>query len=204
MHDTAVAGAPFQHPGEAILLEGHLRIKGVVRYLRRFGGHVVFKRHLDDRIRLATGCPARDRRWRRRHVRIITLWSAGIDPCRNRRDLLGRQAAVVPELPETRIRRPGRHLTRGYLAPDCFRPGAHLVVSQQRHRRDFARAMTGHTFGVDDRRDILCERRCRRRSPSLRSGRCCCDDRQPQIQHPHRMFHANPSSDTCRTRAIRS
>ena len=45
----------------------------------------------------------------------------------------------------------------GDLLADGARPRAHLLVADERHRRDLARAMTGDAIRVQNRRDVTRE-----------------------------------------------
>src|SRR5262249_33806579 len=68
-----------------------------------------------------------------------------------------RQTAVICELAIARIGMPGRHLPCEDLLADGFGPGPRRLISQQRHWRGLARAMTFDATPVEDRRDIFVE-----------------------------------------------
>ena len=85
---------------------------------------------------------------------------AGVDPADDGVDLLVAQRRVVDELldADRLVEMPRRHLARGHARPDRARPRPRVVVGDQRHRADAARAMAHLTLVLEDRRDVLAER----------------------------------------------
>ena len=70
-----------------------------------------------------------------------------------------RQAALVGELPVGLVGVPRRHDAGDDLVADVLRVRPRVLVGEERHRRDFARPVTARAVLVEDRRDILRERR---------------------------------------------
>ena len=66
---------------------------------------------------------------------------------------------------------PRRHLAGHHLVLDRARPGPHVLVGDERHRRDLAGPMADDAVLVEDRRDVLRERR---RLRPRRRGRADC------------------------------
>ena len=98
---------------------------------------------------------------RRRHIRRITHRRARIHPLGNGGDLLVGQRGIVLELrdADVLVDVPRRHLTIGHPLPNRSRPGPHVLVRQQRHRRDRTGTMAGLTRALQDGRHILREGR---------------------------------------------
>ena len=108
------------------------------------------------------GCPdlpAFGKLGRGRQVLGIARGSAGVSPGDERFFITFAQAAVIRENASFRIGVPGRHQPARHFLADRLGPGPRLLVSQQRHGRDFALAMTTHAVFVKDRCDILGKRR---------------------------------------------
>ena len=88
----------------------------------------------------------------------------------DRVDLLVAERHVVLELlhADARVDVPRRHLPRGDALLDGARPRTGVLVGDERHRRDRVRLMALLALGLEDRRDVLRERRrfgCRSRRP---------------------------------------
>src|SRR2546428_2401015 len=99
-------------------------------------------------------------RARRRHIRRIVHRRARIHPLGDGGDLLGRQRGIVLELrdADVLVDVPRRHLTIGDLLPNRSRPGPHVLVGQQRHRRNRTGTMAGLTRALQDGRYVLRKR----------------------------------------------
>ena len=103
---------------------------------------------------------------RRRHVGRIAPRRAGIDPLGDQRDLLPAERDVVLEAldADVLLDEPGRHAlgivvgARG-LVLDGPRPGPHVLVGRQGHRRAALGPVAGLARPLQDRRHVLRERR---------------------------------------------
>src|SRR5882672_3979938 len=62
-----------------------------------------------------------------------------------------------------RVCEPRRHLAFGHDFANRLGPGAHVFVAQQRHRSDFARAMTYCAVLIQNRSNVFSESDGRRR-----------------------------------------
>src|SRR5438093_4030761 len=114
----------------------------------------------DDDIRLANlPCKRIGELARRWHVGGISLRSAGVGPLDERRDFLIGYGDVIIKLPDTHVLvdEPRRHLSGHDFRLDRLRPRPRLFISQQRHRRNRAFAVTGLAMLLEDRRDVLRE-----------------------------------------------
>ena len=133
------------------------------------------RRRLDDEVRRADRpFVAVGELQRRRHVGGIALRRTAVRPLGDPRDFLVAQRDVVLVMlnADALLDVPRRH--RALLAADAGatldrrRIGPHLLVGQQRHRRQRVGAMTVLTTALENRRDVLGERhpRCHRRLSS--------------------------------------
>ena len=120
--------------------------------------HLVLHRHLEHHV----GCadmPALCELGQRRQLRRAAFARAARHPGRDRVDLRLRQAQVVAEFPVTPVGVPRRHLARRHLLVNRTRPGPGLAEGDERHRRHLALPVAGDALLVEDRRDVLAERR---------------------------------------------
>src|SRR5260370_13202629 len=62
---------------------------------------------------------------------------------------------VIREMPNLRVREPGRHLPRCYCGLDRLRPGTRVPITNQRHRGDLPRPMTGLTVFLENRKYVF-------------------------------------------------
>ena len=162
------------------------------------GRHGLFA-GLDDDVRrsvaVALGLPVQRvvDRFRRRHIGRVAFDGALIDPLDDRVDLVVGKRHVVLEVlnPDAAVDVPRRHLTRRHSRPNGFRPRPRVLESHQRHRRNRSRLMARLTPGLEDRRDVLCERDGLG-GFSGRSG----DGQEPAHEkstYPHRQFRSDHS-----------
>src|SRR5205814_5778737 len=98
---------------------------------------------------------------RRRHILRVAERRTAINPLSDRSDLVVTQRHVVLELldADRLVDVPRRHLSRRHALLDRPRPRTRLFVSKERHRRNRSRTMTVLTFCLEDRGNVLCERR---------------------------------------------
>src|SRR5262249_19834065 len=156
MDDCGVARPQLDGSDPAVIIERHRSIE-ILHGNLALGGNLVFNGHGDYHVRLAEGPPLSEpgQRW---EVLVIAFRATCIDPGHNSVDLILRKTAVVPELERgRRAGKPWRHRVRGDLLADVSRPGPDLLVRHQRHRRGFARPVTGSAFVEDDRSYVFCE-----------------------------------------------
>ena len=96
---------------------------------------------------------------RNRHVRHVASRRPIVDPGGDRVDLGLCETCVVLVGAHTGIGAPGRHLSRQHLRFHGTRPGTRVGVGNQRHRRQVVRPVTGDAVFIQDRRNVLGERR---------------------------------------------
>ena len=127
--------------------------------IRRFavGGHLPRDRKLDHVVRLGPGrmAPARIGEPRRFRRHAVSLRRPGVDPRHNGRDLVVCQTDVVGEGPVPGIGEPRRHLSRCHFRLDRPRPGAHILVRQERHRRHLIWSMAARAVLKQNRTNPL-------------------------------------------------
>ena len=154
--DRAIAGTQFEDLGEAIFLEGNLRVEHLhTEFALR--GDVELDGHFEDHVRLAADRPSLGKLRYRRQVGVVTTRRTSVGPSRDRVDLRLRQAGVVPHFQSLVVRAPRRHFTTDDFVLDRARPGPHILVRQQRHRCHFTWPMTLRAVVVNDRCDVLGE-----------------------------------------------
>ena len=156
------------------------------------GGHRERLEHREDQIGLADG-PALGELGHLGQVGVVAARRSAVDPRRDQVDLVLRQAHVVLVGAHAGIGAPRGHLARDDLRLDGARPGADVVVGDQRHRREVVRPVAGHAALVEDRRHVGGERR----DPLRRLG---TGRHRPQQQRRHahagrrlRYSHQSPS-----------
>ena len=159
-------------------------VPDVLRHRRH--GEVV---RLDDQVRLFLAERRREvpalivgpLLWRR-HVLRVALRRAGVDPADDRVDLIVGERSVVLELLDADgpIDLPRRHLAVADARLDRARPRPRLGEGHERHRRHRVGPVTGLALLLEDRRDVLGERR------RLRGvgGRGRARQHQRRAQHP--------------------
>ena len=143
----------------AVLVQIEVRYY-VAEYVRAYGGYgKVRKSHNQIGLAVLPGVGIRELA-QRRHIGRVSPWRPRIDPLDDRGDLLVRQRRIVLELLDTdpAIEVPRRHHARGDAIPDRPCPGPHLLIGDQRHRRDLVGPMTGDARPLEDRRHISRER----------------------------------------------
>ena len=101
-------------------------------------------------------------------ARLLVPDAQALELAHQRVDLAVAQAEVVAEGAVRRIGVPWRHRARAHPLFDRTRPGPHVAVGEERHRRDFARTMAAGAFGEHDRRDVT--RECRHGHVRGRTG----------------------------------
>jgi hypothetical protein len=153
----AVSRANLSGDQPSVFLEvrGNLEVLVVDRAVRR---DVELGRHLENHVRLSD-LPSVGERGQRRQLRRIALTRVGIHPLHDRVDLRLRQAPIVLERAMLLIGKPRRHRPRADLVADRPGPRPHVLEGDERHRRDFAWPMACHALAVQNRRDVLAERR---------------------------------------------
>ena len=107
----------------------------------------------------ACRCPAVGEIRARRQIRGVALRRAARDPAGDEVFLRGRQPPLVDERAVRRVGVPRRHAALGDAPADGLRPRPRLGVGQERHRREFAGPVAARAVGVENRRDVLRERR---------------------------------------------
>ena len=136
---------------------------------------------------------------RRRQVAGDAFRRAGRHPAGNRVLLRVRQPAVVFELADAGGRVPRRHAAGPDARGDRPRPGAHLGVVHERHRRDLPGAMAGGAVGVENRRHVLAVGGGPRRRRGLRRQQ----DRRGQTEHrKHPERQASPAHRAASNRRV--
>ena len=95
-----------------------------------------------------------------RHGRVlgVAFFGAVIGPGGEGRDLIGGKGAVVGEFAVLGVGKPGRHLAKHDGLLDGASPGAGLLIGEERHAADLARAVTLLAAGLEDREDVFVER----------------------------------------------
>jgi hypothetical protein len=121
------------------------------------GREIVGVRHFHDQVRLPH-LPIRDRRWRGTESRGIALHSPLLDPPPDRLDLGAAQPPLADEAAVPGLRQPWRHDAFRRHLGNPLRPRLHVVVRQQRERRDLPRPMAGTAPLHDDRSHMPGER----------------------------------------------
>ena len=137
-------------------------------------------RHFDHHVGL--DLPTLRESQRRGLVLGVAFGRAVVGPRGDHFDLFGAQAPVIGEVAILRIGEPGRHFLRDHGRLERLGPGTRFRVSQQRHRRDFTRAMAFLAVLLQDRQDVLIE--CH----IVRSGQRCHSQkttRNRNAQNPH-------------------
>jgi hypothetical protein len=132
--------------------------------MKNAGRNIEGRGHLDNRIRRAVLelMPAVGKGRQGWRDGIAALRRARIDPRDDRRNLRVGQTAVIGELmTESGICEPWGHLVIRDPRFDGARPWSRVLKGDQRHRRDLAWPVTGHTPAVENRRDITIEGRRR-------------------------------------------
>ena len=129
----------------------------LVRHLA-LGRHVERLCHLEHHVWRPDLPPVDECRRRGQLVEVATR-GPGVDPLHDGVALGVGQPSLIPELSDRGVGVPRRHLPRQDLVLDGAAPGSRLLVGHQRHRRHLARAMAGDTVLVQDRRDVVGERR---------------------------------------------
>ena len=160
MDDLRVARLDLHRLDPAILVELHFRELidppvGTVRVHRE----VVRRRHLQIRLADEPVGVGRERQ-RRRHVGGIALRRAGLDPPRDRRDLVVSERSIVLVVtdPDGLVEMPRRHVAVDDALLDRARPRPNFVVRRQRHRDRRAGMVARLTRLLKDRRDVFAER----------------------------------------------
>ena len=151
-------------------------------------GHIEVLGHLDDHVRL--DIPAVMKGDRSRLVLRVAFHRAAVRPRTERHDFRVGQSLVVREMPVRRIREPGRHLPLDDSGLDRFRPRTRVLVGQERHRRDLARAMARLTVLLQNRQHMLVERDGSSRRILLRHG-------VNRSRHRSQHQQARPKSANC-------
>ena len=139
MHHAAVAG-PDLHGFHPFVLSEMRRHRDVLIVDDALGRHVERLRHFENHVRLGDP-PAFGELHRLRRIRGISFRRSAVDPCHQRLLLAGRQRKIVGELAVMRIGLPRRHLAAQQRSTIALAHGRACCVSEQRHRRSFARAM---------------------------------------------------------------
>ncbi len=121
---------------------------------RRLGRHVERLRHREHHVRLAQ-TPALGERERSGQVLVVTFRHPTGDPGQQRLAVLLRQRAVVRELAKERVGVPRRHALLVDDLANGVGPGHRVVVGQQRHRSDLARAVAFLTVLLHNAADVL-------------------------------------------------
>jgi hypothetical protein len=160
MHNARRSRTNLQGLDEDVFIERHLHIQ-VDDINLTLSGYGELDGHFENEVRLAVVPPIPGRH-RLRHIGLVAFGRARVDPRDDGVDLRLTQACVVAKAAMLWISAPGRHLARDHFRLDRLRPGAHVLIGQQRHRPDFPGAMTVRAFAVEDRRDVLGE--CQRRA----------------------------------------
>src|SRR6185295_646674 len=153
MHNRKITGASLERLNVAVLFEVGRHGEMLIRD-RAFGRNCELDWHLKNHIGLAD-LPAACELRCLRQILWITLLRAAIHPSDNRIDFFLRQSSIVFPTAVLRIGVPGRHLLRGHLLPNRFRPRPGLLVAHQRHWRDLAGPVTAHTVLVENWRDVF-------------------------------------------------
>ncbi len=179
--DRGIAGPhlPRLHPAVLVEVRGHFEVN--VRDIPRRRNRIVLL-HLEDDVRLADP-PAVRILGTSRQILRVAFGGAGLDPPRNRALLIIREAPCIGEMADGRIGMPRRHRALRHLRRDGARPGARVLVGEQRHRRDLARPMADGAVLEEDRRDVLVERGLGLRL-RLRAG--CRREQQSRGDHDER------------------
>ena len=155
VHDGAVARTKLQRFGEAVLGPRHRRVVHLHAELA-FRGNRDFDRHLEHVIGLAADGPAFGELRHRREIGLAALRRAAVHPRDDRVDLLSAEAAVVPHLQAVLgIGAPRRHFPRAHFLANHLGPGPHVLVREERHRRDFAGPVTHRALVEDDGCDVF-------------------------------------------------
>ena len=124
---------------------------GVVDYAS--GRHLIFDRHLDHIVRLPD-VPAFQPLHGLRLILGVAFRRTRVHPGHQRLDVGVAQAAIVRKMAISRVCKPGRHLLDQHRLLDRFRPGTRLLISQQRHRTNFAGAVAFLAILLQDRRYV--------------------------------------------------
>ncbi len=155
MHDLAVARADLDrlHPlrfGEVGRNVEVLVLDGAV------GWQLVVLLHLQDDVGRA-GAPAFGELGSRGQQRRIALRCAAVGPGDQRCALRIGDHPLVVKRTRGRVGMPRRHVPLAHLVPDRLGPRPGLLISEERHRGDFARAMAARAVLENDRRYVLGE-----------------------------------------------
>ena len=118
------------------------------------GRDLVLLLHFEDDVRLSHG-PAFGIDRRRRQVLRVALRRAGVGPRDQHLLLFVGQPALVQERAFRRRRVPGRHVSLADLVANVLGMRPDVVVGQERHRRNLARAMAGRAVAEEDRCDVF-------------------------------------------------
>ena len=97
-------------------------------------------RHPDNEVRRARG-PSVGPMHRGRRIGRVTFRRSGIGPLADGVDLRGGEPGIVGESYRGLCGEPWRHRARKHRLANRLRPGTHLLVGEQRHRADLARAV---------------------------------------------------------------
>ena len=130
----------------------------IIVFVTALGLQQVRPRHGDNHVRLADVPPVEIRKLPgARQVRGIAFRRALIHPSRNGRDLRVVERWIVLEFidADVPVDVPRWHLPLDHLFLDRPRPGPGVLIGQQRHGSDRARAMAVLAFPLEDRRDVF-------------------------------------------------
>ena len=139
------------HPAALGQRVGHGRPLIVHNARRRDG----VGRNRDDGVRLAQRPFLGHVLGGAQRVRPVAARRAGFDPVNQGLGLFRRQALVVREFSNVRIRVVGRHAVRADHLTDHRREALHRGVVRHCERPDAAFFVAGHALGFEDRRHIL-------------------------------------------------
>src|SRR6266568_1686350 len=155
MHDSAVARTNFGCGDPGVLRES-ARQDNVLVFNCSLRGYVKFVWHLEYAVRYTDVPPVHEFQRGRAILRVACRGSA-VHPGHQRLDLFRGQPALVRKMTVPRVRKPRRHLLGQHRRLDPRSPRPRLLVGQQRHGRHFARAVTGLTVVLQNRKHVLVE-----------------------------------------------
>lgn len=121
------------------------------------GGNGDRLRHLDHAIRFRNVPALGPARRRRRIVRIT--WLSCVGPGGEGGNLFVVQRRIISEMSATGIGEPGRHTPGANVVTDQPGPRFRLLVGDQRHGRDFARAVTSLAMLLKNGEHVAIKRR---------------------------------------------
>ena len=180
--DDLAGARPELHGPDPLVVGQASRQHEVPIDVRTLGRHVEGGGHFENQVRCAQLPAVRELR-QCRQFRQVAARHARLQPAGDDVDLIVGEPPFVGEVAEPMRGVPRRHVSRPRHLHDQLGALRDVLVPDQRERRDFARPMTRHAVGVQDRRDGRAEGRrlfsggCRR---ALRGGGDARGDGQRQ------------------------